>query len=357
MRRFRSLAHACRAAALTLAVAGGVLPALFAGSAAALVAGSAAAQGTSGGQAGAAPDMLALDAAVRQQSCTIEQVRRFPTAEGGFTGVREQLQVAANGTNTPDFAVTFLGVEGEPPGSPLHVRWQQAYARHGHRFVTQGGFRVTNFAAAAANYTVHDFGPTVRAGRSARRLVVFPHAFDKSIWLIETDDATALPLYAAEFDTQLQLLTEVEAVVFAPGAAAMSPSTPTGGVADFASAKAAMGNPPQIIEPVTTVTSEYQLDRIEVQSDPLNGQWKLTMTYTDGVDQFVVVQTPGTTDAFAGLPGKTRGAPVIGRYRDAAMSVLVFWDGGVSFQVAGRGSLRRLDALARDIYQQALRTN
>jgi hypothetical protein len=83
----------------------------------------------------------------------------------------------------------------------------------------------------------------------------------------------------------------------------------------------------------------------------------MTMTYTDGVDQFVVVQSPGTPDGFAGLPGKTGGAAVIGRFRDAAMTALVFWEGGVSFQVAGRGSLRRLDALAQLVYLQALAGN
>jgi hypothetical protein len=78
------------------------------------------------------------------------------------------------------------------------------------------------------------------------------------------------------------------------------------------------------------------------------------MTYTDGVDQFVVVQAPGTPDMFGALPGRAGGGHVIGRFRDPAMSVLVFWEGGVSFQVAGRGSLRRLDGVARDLYVQAL---
>jgi hypothetical protein len=36
------------------------------------------------------------------------------------------------------------------------------------------------------------------------------------------------------------------------------------------------------------------------------------------------------------------------------MSVLLFWDDGVGFQVAGRGSLARLDEFAKRIYTQAL---
>lgn len=343
MRLVRSTAAACRS--LALAAIGALLPCV-------------AAWAQTNEPSNASPTLVAFDQSIRQQSYTVEQVRRFFDAKGGVTSVRERLQVAANGSSAPDFAMTFLGVVGEPAGSALHTQWQQTYARHGRRFATQGSFRVTNLDSADSNYTAHDFGPTVRAGRSARRFVVFPNAIDKSIWLIETDDATAVPLYVAEFDVHVRLLAEVEATLFTPGAATLAPQATTAAVvADFQAARTAMGNPPELVDPPTGVTGEYQLDRVEVQNDPLNGQWKLTMTYTDGIDQFVVVQAPGTTDSFATLPGKTRGAPVIGRYRDAAMSVLVFWEGGVSFQVAGRGSLQRLDALARTIYRQALHTH
>ena len=343
MRLVRNLAAACRAGALALAALGALLPVAH-----------AVAQ-TDGPTTGS-PAMTALDGAIRQWNYTVEQVRRIADANGAITSVRERLQVSANGTSNPDFAITFLGVEGEPAGSPLHVRWQQTYARHGRRFFTQGSFRVANVDSADANYTVHDFGPTVRAGRSAHRLVVLPNAFDKSIWLIETDDATKLPLYSAEFDAHLRLLSEVEATQFTPGTTSLPlQSQPTTTVADFQTALATMGNPRKVIAPVTGVTGEYELDRIDVQNDPLNGQWQMTMTYTDGIDQFVIVQTPGTTDSFATLPGKSSRRPVIGRYRDPAMTVLVFWEGGVSFPVAGRRSLRRLDALARDVYRQALR--
>ena len=338
----RDLAHACRA--LALAAVAALLP-------------WAPAAAQAGTPPAAAPALTAIDQAVRQQSYTIEQVRRFFDAKGGVTSVNERVVVAANGTSTPDFQVAFLGVAGEPAGSPVHTRWQQTYARHGRRFFTQGSFRVTNLASAAANYTAHDFGPTIRAGRSARRFVVFPNSIDKSIWLIETDDATSVPLYFAEFDSGVRLLSEVEATQLTAGAAAMAPQAGAAVVvADLAAARTMMGNPPELVDPATGVTGEYQLDKVEVQSDPLNGQWKLTMTYTDGIDQFLVVQAPGTTDSFGSLPGKSRGQPVIGRYRDAAMSVLVFWEGGVSFQVSGRGSLQRLDALARTVYRQALNT-
>lgn len=343
MRLVREIAPALRA--LALAAIGGLLP-------------WAAATAQGDAPANPSPALVALDQAARQQSYSAEQVRRFFDAKGGVTSVRERIDVVANGATTPDFLVTFLGVAGEPAGSPLHTRWQQTYARHGRRFFTQGSFRVTNLGSADANYTAHDFGPTVRAGRSARRFVVFPKTIDKSIWLIETDDATSVPLYFAEFDAQVRLLSEVEATLFTTGSAPIAAQSAAPTVAaDFQAARAMMGDPAEVVDPATQVTGEYQLDKVEVQNDPLNGQWKLTMTYTDGIDQFLVTQTPGTTDSFGTLPGKARGMPVIGRYRDAAMSVLVFWEGGVSFQVSGRGSLQRLDAVARSIYRQALQTH
>jgi hypothetical protein len=52
-------------------------------------------------------------------------------------------------------------------------------------------------------------------------------------------------------------------------------------------------------------------------------------------------------------PGSARGN-TIARYRDPGMSVLLFWEGDVTFHVAGRGSLQRLDEFAREIYLQAL---
>ncbi len=309
------------------------------------------------------PSLQTLDQAQRSQDYTAVQIRRFvaPAAAGApstVTSVRERLEVAANGSAKPSFALTFLGVEGEPAGSPLSLKWQQTYARHAARFFAHGSFRVRDLTVASANYTTHDFGAVTRAGRSARRLVVFPTSFDKSIWLVEIDDVTAVSLYAAEFDSHLNLLAEVETVNFADSVGAFTPVASTAApVAGFAAGKAAMGDPAGLVEPALTATSEYQLDRVEVQNDPLNGAWTMTLTYTDGVDQFVVTQSPGTPDAFAALPGKANGGTVIGRFRDAAMSALVFWEGGVSFQIAGRGSLRRLDDFAKGVYLQALAGN
>ncbi len=308
-----------------------------------------------------------LKQAIQLHDHTIVQLRRFRDELGNVVAVRECLRVDADGSDSPPHSLTFVGVDAQLPGSALFQKWQQIYVRFGALFYQYSTFRVRDLGKAQANYTLHHFGSVMRANRTAYRLVVFPQSLDKAILLIDVDMQTLVPLYTAEFDTQLRLLSEVEAESFSTSvqmAAAASSST---GIlqADFASAKAFLGDPHGLIDPIVSFASDYGLERIEVRDDPLNGLQKLVMTYTDGVDQFMVEQTPGLADVFAGLPsnkGVTQGTNItigntIARYRDPAMSVLLFWDDGVAFQVAGRGSMQRLDELARRLYLQALSTN
>ena len=319
--------------------------------------------GSAAPAAPAVPTFQSLAAAARAQDFTAIQVRRFRGENGKVTAVREQVQVlgvpaASGAAATPSFVVSFLGVEGELPGSPLTQKWQHTYARFGSLFQLYSSFRIRDEAKALANYSLHDFGPVSRAGRSARRVVVFPASADKGIWVIDVDDVAQIPLYAAEFDLQMRLLSEVEAVSFTPSVTGMIGGSPSVGVpfADFVSARNYLGASAGVVDPDLTVVSEYVTDHIEVRTDPLNGRQKLVMSFTDGVDQVLVTQSPGSPDPFAGMPSQTPngGGHTIARFRDPTMSVLIFWDNGVSFEVAGSGGLRRLDEVARRIYVQAL---
>ena len=103
-----------------------------------------------------------------------------------------------------------------------------------------------------------------------------------------------------------------------------------------------------------TSLQDYHLDSVEIHDDPINGSQRLIINYTDGIDEFMVVQTVNSLDPFLGLPSATGGAHTIGRFRDPAVSALVFWDDGVAFHIAGRGALRRLDSVARRVFLQAL---
>ena len=308
----------------------------------------------------------ALAQAVANQDYTSVQLRRFRDEQGNVVAVREMLQVDADGTDSPRFAITFVGVEGELPGSPVTSKWQQTYNRYGSLFHELGSFQVRDLAKVQQNYSLHEFGAVVRAGRSAKRIVVFPLATDKAVWVIDVDATTLVPLYAAEFDGQFRLLAEIETETFAESVQ-LPAAAPTSSVpvvhADFATAKAFLGDPRGLIEPIAANANDYSVQRLETRDDPLNGQQRLIITYTDGVDQFLVVQTPGVADSFAGLGTATAkssrnpGGHTIARYRDPAMSVLLFWDDDVSFQVAGRGSLERLDDVAKSLYLQAISTH
>lgn len=302
------------------------------------------------------PTLQSIGQALRSQDYTVEQLRRFRRPNGAVITVRERLKVDANGTKAPEFDLKFLGVEGEPTGSPVYLEWQQTYARYGSLFVRNGSFQVRDLLRASSNYTLHDFGPVVRAGRAARRMVVFPNTVDKAIWVVDIDAVTSVPLFVAEFDNQLKLFAEIEAVQYAVGVQRIAPSASTQvatSLPDFQAANTFLGSPSGLIEPdIASVVGDYELDTVEVFQDPINGREKLVMNYTDGIDQFMVVQTVNVQDPFAGLPGAA--ANTIGRFRDPAVSALVFWEDGVSFHVAGRGSLMRLDDVARLIFRQAL---
>ncbi|MCA8977955.1 MAG: hypothetical protein KDC98_24730 [Planctomycetes bacterium] len=315
---------------------------------------------TTAAQAAASPPPVTfagLSQAVKVQDYAIVQLRRFFKAPGLVT-VREELLVASNGTDSPDFELRFRGVEGEPPGSALWTLWAQNYNQRGTTFVEYGQFRIRDLVKVQLNYTLHDFGSNMRAGRLTRRVVVFPSRLDKAIWLLEVDAATLIPLYAAEYDAHLRLLSEVEAVSFVTGpqvVTAAASSTLISHFPDFASAAARMGNPTGLVEPKATM-GEYSLSAVKVEVDPLNNRQKLVVEYTDGIDQFFVSEIPGVADAFGSLPLRQKGSlsDVISRFRDPTMTMLMFWDDSVFFQVAGNGSLLRLDAFAKAICTDAV---
>lgn len=349
--------------ALTMAIACGVGLAATAVGQTSGVSGSNV--GPSGGvspKAGGNATFYSLTQAARVQSYTAVQLRRFfDSAAGGpgnVTTVREELRVRANGTGEPDFELQFLGVEGEPQGSPAWLKWSQSYDDYGHLFVGHGSFRVRDLGRARANYTLHHFGTTTRIGRAVQRVVVYPRTFDKAIWLLEVDRQTQLPLYVAEYDAHMRMLSEVETIAWQPGAVITSPATNTAVttvvMASFHAARSAMTFPSNVFEP-SDATAEYGLDRVELRTSALNNRQSLVLTYTDGIDAFFLLETPNG-DPFRGLPVRDKRDPshTIARYRDPAMSVLLFWNDGVSFQVAGRGALRRLDDFAREIYRQSI---
>lgn len=330
---------------------------------AATVAAIAQSPGSPGPSVG--PTFPLLAQALTQQDYSAVELRRFRDDRGNVVVVRDQLVVHSNGSNAPAFDIEFVAVVGETPRSPLTIEWQGVYRRYGRAFFENSSFHIRDVGKAQQNYTLHNFGTTSRAGRLAYRTVVFPQSLDKSIWVVDIDQVSFVPLYAAEFDSSCRFLSEVEIESITFGQVSSSaPPPPMGGAPvthpTFSAALVFLGDPPGLVDPLVNLGGDYVLDTIVTKVDPLNARQRVVTTYTDGIDRFMIAQVPNAADVFADLHAMNKSGPIghtIGRYRDSSVSMLLFWEGGVAFQVSGKGSLQRLDDVAKSLYLQALSSN
>lgn len=301
------------------------------------------------------PSLASIHGAAQSQDVTATRLRRFRSDSGAFVTVRELFESKVQ-SGSVSREVSFLAVEGEPSGSALSLQWSRMYGQFALLLANTGSFGIRDLPRANANYAVYDFGQVVRAGRSAQRLVVFPNQLDRAFWVIDADLQTSALLYSAEFDGQVRLLSEVEVIAFQPTARSLTGSQPPT-YTDFSSACAQMNVVTGLMDPDLATLPSYSLDFIEVRDDVLSGRQMLVCNYSDGIDQVMVVQIPGTTDWFAGLPATNRGGKAIGRrFRDPTMSVHMFWEEGVTFHVAAGGASVGLDGLAKSLYRQAIAT-
>jgi hypothetical protein len=279
------------------------------------------------------------------------QVRRFLDGRGNLVQLRERLTVDGKGVRDSSFQLEFQDVLPGSGGTGARQRWQNTYQSNAGLLFRHGSFGVRDVAAAQHNYTIHDFGPGSRAGRAVRRVVVFPKRVDKAI-------------YAAEYDTQARLLSEIEVTSFLD-AQAMTKLLPgwewkarllIKPQPSIQSAKLLLRSQP-VTPAVSGIMAEYVQHLVQVVEDPLNGDQTLVLGYSDGIDEFFVIEMFGGSDPFAGLPamqGNGRHAQAIASYDDPAMRAYVFHAGGVTFQVVGRSSLTRLKDLAYSVCKQAV---
>lgn len=304
-----------------------------------------------------------LAAAPRRHDRTVTQTRRFLAQNGTMAGVHESLEVKAIGVPSPAFRLCFQGVEGQLPGSPVEQSWNATYVRCASLFHEHNSFQVHDADLAAANYTLHDFGSGMRAGRPIRRVVVFPRLLDKAIWVLELDTQTAIPLYSAEYDSSFRLLGELVVTSFQLSVAPFVASQPAMLLTrhpDFATAVRQLPTAQGLVDPgIGKIAPDFRLRFVQVTEDPANARKSLVLGYTDGIDEVFVIQTPGTTDIFSVLPGAKGAVPAanaatIARFRDRALSILTFWHQGVTFQMVGRGSMLRLEQVAKRICVQAI---
>lgn len=299
----------------------------------------------------------------------VDQLRRFHDRQNQLVEVDESLTVDGNGDRTSPFRLQFRGVVGCALNAQQSQKWSNTYQRYGSLFYEYGSFRVHDADLAAQNYRLLTFGTVLRANRCCWRTVVYPRRLDKSVWLLDLDAETAVPLYVAEFDANGRLVSQVQVTRFATSQQVgrlgsnwewrpRMQITPIGATDD---GQLPFTDDVHVVKPTTgTLMPDYRLLRSHIADDPFNGERSLVDTFSDGIDAFFVVQTPGRVDPFASapsarLPGGKLPADTIAYYDDPSLRVYQFHQHGVGFQIAGRGSLTRLDQLAKRIYVQAYR--
>lgn len=351
-------------------------PAVLAGDGAAAraqIGATADAQVAAPGMAITATQFVTFDALARAPgaaSYRAQQRRRFLDVTGRLVQVRETLEVARSSSGDAPFSLAFGDVVGSTSTSERN-RWSRTYALNAGLIHRHGSFAVRDIALARQNYTLHDFGDVQRANRLARRVVVFPRRLDKTFWVVDLDRFTGAMLYAAEFDLQMRLLGELEVTSFQQVSQrssddwAWQPRMIVSRYASIAQARLHLAGQavvqPDLVGP-GRVLEEYALGFVQLTEDPVNGDKTLVLGYTDGVDEFFVMQDFGGRDPFPQpqtnqRPTQDAGTHRIASWDDPSLRVYVFHAKGVTYKIAGRSSLARLRDAAYRLCRQVVTGN
>ncbi|MEY4828453.1 MAG: hypothetical protein RLZZ562_249 [Planctomycetota bacterium] len=317
-----------------------------------------------------------IAAAPLQASHESNRVRRFLDPAGQLVQVREQLTVQADGTADAAFKLDFVDVVA-PTGntSSARTQWSEVYRANAGLLHMHGGFRIADAQLAQQNYQIFDFGSCRRLGRDVRRVVIYPNRQDKGAWMVDLDVQTGVILYSAEYDAQLRLINELETTSFvvtgyvvelgprsrAKPAWSWRPKMQVSKYANLGVATAQLGSMTPIQPAIQSVVSDYRQSLVQVTEDPVNGDRTLVLGYSDGIDEFFVLQTKGGGNPFSEHPAvrnvNATSAHAIASYDDASMRAYVFHESGTTYWVVGSGSLARLKDVSFRICQQAVTGN
>lgn len=311
-----------------------------------------------------------LAQATQQHVYGAEQTRRFLDRSGHLSEVRERLVVQPVPGGAALFSLTFLGVVGRQTGSAEYDHWRDTYLRHASLFHEHGSFRVRDAAAAAQNYSLLHLGRASRAGLMVRRVVVFPHRLDKSIWLIDVDEVTALVVHAAEYDPAARLIGELEVtrllsahdVGRLPANWQWRPRSVVTAYENIDRAVTRIGAAGVVRPRLGDLAPEYFQSRVHVTENPLSQALSMVLTFTDGIDEFFLIESPGQADPFEAAPSGVSDndagrAHTIAYYDDPSLRVYVFHEAATQFELAGRGPMTRLPRIAQRVYTQAILRN
>ena len=347
----------------------------------------APAQGVGGGGGGSvlANGILANGAPVTfqhlaqapfQSSYQATRVRRFLGSNSEIVQVREQLMLQGDGTRDSAFRLDFLDLIGSiPPSATAQAVWSEVYRNNAGLLHMHGGFHVTDPALAQQNYQIFDFGQATRIGRGVRRIVVFPTRTDKGIWVLDLDVVTGVALYTGEYDSQLRLISELETTSFALMGSAIQvssrgatkpawswrPRMTVSRFGDLQSANMRLGVFVPLQPAIGGTVSDYRQQFVQVTEDPVNGDQTVVLGYSDGIDEFFILQSRSGGNPFldhiATATITSSAAHAIASYDDRAMRAYVFHEAGTIYWVVGSGSLQRLKDVSFRLCQQAVTGN
>jgi len=328
---------------------------------------------------GASTEALAVFTALQRADADLgvstTQVRRVRDQYGRMVGVVEQLEVRP-------WDDEFRLVPVTPTGQPLAETSEAVdrYREHAGFIHRHQSFRVHDAALAATNYIHWPLDTKVRAGRPVSRALVIPRALDRSVWVLEVDQQTGYPLYRAEYDSTLQLVSELEVTSFQltvpPGSNASA--TPSGDAGNTWGWVPSFQTTEYPSAPLARQALASDGDAMEIPDASLLG-WgfrshmnlvsehhfdmerkALVSGFTDGIDEVFFVQDEGR-DPLSVLPsqslprGAEDGSHSIVRFLDQNVRQYTFFHRGVLTVVVGRGSQLGMDAAAKAFYRQFVR--
>ena len=290
----------------------------------------------------------------------IEQTRRvldFAQGMQQWIETTERCRHQAMGTGHGErYDLELLTVGGQALSGPRQSLIQSTFRRQAAALYTYQSFRVLELDRAIANYGLLWLGMGRCSGRPVYHVAVYSRVGARSLWLLALDLETAYPLYAGEMSVDGQLVAELQVTSFVHGRDANLPGgewwlQPTPGVQQYGTAAAAvqsLGLPRAIVPEAAALPAGFAHHEARVVIDPLSGEKRGTLVYSDGIDFLAVLQSA------------PRSAPVgaghaLGVYHDSGMTQVLFRHADVEFLVIGRGAAQPVRRTAQALYAQALR--
>ncbi len=279
-----------------------------------------------------------------------------------WVGLAEELDVAppASGETTERFDLrlaTGLGLD------PVEEQRQQTVHTHHRAYLYQHGtFRVQDPQLAASNYAIHYEGDIQRLGRPAYRVSIIPNSGSANCWILDLDVETGYPMSRSEYDQNSgELLSMITVTEFAHGAAAQAAAD---GVAnwwvpthrtDYPTPTAAINAAarPSTFKLPSKTPDGFALQTSSMLIDPLNGNETLMLSYTDGIESVLFLETPGAPKPNVPVYSGPDAYAILD-FSDLTSKQLMFFYGGVQYLTLGGSDNAQVDTFTENLLRQVV---